>query len=193
MADELRVCGECSLCCTVLRVDELNKLGGVPCLHQNSSGPGCSIHAERPGVCRGYRCLWLQGGLLKTDRPDRIGAVLDVFHDGAVGRLEIRQDRAGRFDESPRLSEIAAKYRTSMPVRITDVEEVMDSDRPYRVLLPNGEEHRVRGEWTEIHRPGQAPEVRRLSLVERWVRRGVLAGRRIRLRRARTLGPRPAR
>ena len=193
MGDGVRVCGDCSLCCTVLRVDELRKLGGVPCLHQNPSGPGCSIHAERPGVCRGYHCLWLEGGLDERDRPDRIGAVLDVVHDGAVGRLEIRQDRAGRFDGSPRLGEISEKYRSSMPVRITDVEEVMDSDRPYRVLLPNGEEHRVRGEWTEIHRPGRAPELRRLSWVERWVRRVVLGGRRIRLRHARAVGPRPAR
>lgn len=188
-----RVCGDCSLCCTVLRVDELRKLGGVPCLHQNSTGPGCSIHPERPGICRAYRCLWLQGGLEEPDRPDLVGAVLDLVREAAVVRLEIRQDRPGRFDDSPRLAEIAEQYRGSMPVRITDVEAVMDGDHPYRVLLPDGQEHRVRGEWTEIHRPGRAPERRRLSWIERWVRRGMLNWRRLRLRRAQSAGPRSAR
>ncbi len=184
-----RSCGDCSLCCTVLRVDDLQKLGGVSCLHQNESGPGCSIHARRPEICRGYRCLWLQGGLPEESRPDRLGAVLDIVHDGAQARLEIRQVRPSCFDASPELAEIATRYRASMPVRITDVEEVMEADRAYLVLLPGGEEHRVCGEWTEIHRPGQPVEKRRLSLIERWVRRGMLGWQRLRLRRAGKTGP----
>ena len=109
---------------------------------------------------------------------------MDIVHDGAQARLEIRQIRPGIFDASTELVEIAKHYRASMPVRITDVEEVMEADRAYRVLLPGGEEHRVCGEWTEIHRPGQPVENRRLSPIERWVRRGILGWQRLRLRRA---------
>ncbi|MDG2333441.1 MAG: hypothetical protein P8Q97_04380 [Myxococcota bacterium] len=184
-----RACGECSLCCRVLRVDELDKLGGVPCVHQDVDAPGCSVHAQRPNICRSYRCLWLSGGLEEGDRPDRLGAVVDVVADGSLVRLEIRSLLPGAFDASPRLAAIAEEYRSSMPVRITDVEDVLNPDHAYRVLLPAGEEHRVQGDRTEIQRPGQPVEYRRLSLFERAFR-GVLLGlRRLRIRRSRS-GPR---
>jgi hypothetical protein len=177
-----RRCGDCSLCCTVLRVDALSKLGGRNCVHQDADGPGCAIHEERPQICRAYHCLWLQGGLELDERPDRLGAVIDVRAEGPTTRLEIREARAGVFDASPALQAIAERFRVSMPVRITDVEDVMDPDRPYRVLLPGGEAQHVAGEWTEIHRPGRPVERRRLPLLERWLRRGLLGWKRRRMR-----------
>lgn len=104
-------------------------------------------------------------------------------------RLEIRQSRPGIFEESERLQAIAEEYRTSMQIRITDVGEVLDPDRCFRLLLPSGEEHRVQGEWTEIYRPGRAVERRRLPLLERRMRSLILALRRIRLRAAGTRIP----
>ena len=189
--DSVRACGDCSLCCTLLRVDELGTLGGADCVHQNGQGPGCSIHPRRPAICRAYRCLWLSGGLDEGDRPDRLGAVLDVVAQGPQVRLEIRESKPGCFDGSERLASIAEQYRESMPVRITDVGEVINPGRAYRLLLPDGEEHRVEGEWTEIHRPGQPTVRRRLSLLERLVRRLMLAQRRMRLRRAARRAPPP--
>ena len=177
-----RVCGACSLCCALLRVDELSKLGGIPCAHQDVGEKGCSIHKDRPEICRAYRCLWLSGALEEGDRPDRLGAVLDVVAEGPVVRLEIRESRPGGFEASARLASIAEAYRLSMPVRVTDVGDVLDPDRSYRLLLPGGEEHRVRGEWTEIHKPGKPVERRRLPWLERRVRRLMLAFRRFRLR-----------
>ncbi len=102
-----RVCGECSLCCTVLRVDALRKLGGVDCLHQDIDGPGCSIHAKRPRICRAYRCAWLKGSFGEADRPDRLGAVSDFVSSGATVQLEIHESEPGLFDRQPRLQEIA--------------------------------------------------------------------------------------
>ena len=179
---QARACGDCSLCCRVLRVDELKKLGGLPCVHQDAPKPGCAIHPTRPSICRAYRCLWLSGGLEVADRPDKLGAVLDVVAQGPVIRLEIRQGRAGVFDESERLQAIADEYRTSMPVRVTDVDEVLDPDRAFRLLLPTGEEHRVEGEWTEIHSPGGGVERKRLPFLERRIRRLFLLLQRIRFR-----------
>jgi Fe-S-cluster containining protein len=179
-----RRCGDCSLCCTVLRVDapKLKKLGGVNCLHQDVGGPGCAIHATRPQICRAYRCLWLGGGLEEAERPDLLGAVLDVVSDGATVRLEIREAVPGSFDDSERLQAIGERYRVSMPVRISDVGDVLDPDRPYRVLLPGGEEYRVRGEWTEVVHSGRITQRRRLSWIERAARRVILAVRRFRQR-----------
>ena len=178
-----RDCGACSLCCTLLRVDELSKRGGVDCLHQRPEG-GCGIYAERPGICRAYRCAWLQGRFAEADRPDRLGAVLDFVNHGGRLMLEIRQAREGAFDASPRLRAIAEAQRALLPVRVMDVADVMDPDRPFRVLLADGEEQRVTGDTVEIHRPGQATEVRRLPLVERLARRAILRLRALRLRRS---------
>lgn len=175
-----RACGECSLCCVVLRVDALRKLGGTPCIHQRAGG-GCGIHPTRPGICRDYQCLWLRGGLEDADRPDRLGAVLDVVGDGGTAWLEIREAEPGAFARSPRLRAIAEEFRSSLPVRISDVARVLDAERPFRVLLAGGEERRVEGEWTTVVRPGQPDARLRLPRLERWLRRARLAWRRRRI------------
>jgi hypothetical protein len=165
-----RACGACSLCCTVLRVDELRKLGGTPCVHEREGG-GCGIYAERPAICRAYQCLWLRGGLGDDDRPDQLGAVLDVVAQGASPWLEIREASPGAFERSARLREIAEHYRQSMPVRIGDVADVLDPERRFRVLLTGGEERLVEGEWTTLRRSGLPDTRLRLPIFERWLRR----------------------
>jgi len=180
-----RECGGCALCCTVLRVDELAKLGGTPCPKLRPAGDGCSIHATRPSICRAYRCLWLRGGLDDTDRPDRLGAVLDVAFEGDGPFLAVREAEAGAFQRSPRLREIAERYRESMPVRITSASDVMDPDRSYRLLLPGGEDQLVEGERITVFRDGRALATRRMPWLERSLRRLVL---RFQARRLRRLG-----
>jgi Fe-S-cluster containining protein len=185
-----RACGACSLCCTVLRVDELAKLAGTPCVHQRPEG-GCGVHPRRPAICRRYRCLWLQGGLEQDDRPDRLGAVLDLASRGGFPELVVHEASPGAFERSPRLREIAQRYRLAMPVRILDSACVLDPDRPFRVLLPGGEEQRVAGERIEIWRDGVRVAEQRMPWLERLARRAALAARRLRLRRHRR-GPRAA-
>jgi hypothetical protein len=182
--DGARVCGACSLCCTLLRVDELGKPGGTSCVHQCSDGPGCGIHATRPSICRAYRCLWLQGSLEDQDRPDRLGALLDLRPVGEALRLEVVLAQPGGFDASPRLQAIAERYRGSMPVRITDLAAPLDPDAPFRVLLPDGEEQRVAGERVQRLRDGRVVAEQRLPWLERRVRRLLLAWSGFRLRRA---------
>lgn len=170
------------MCCLVLRVDEIGKLGGEACVHQRVKG-GCAIHPTRPEVCRGYRCLWLGGALEDADRPDRLGAVLDLLQPGAVPTLRIREAQPGVYARSARLQEIAAHYRASMPVRISDTGDVLDPERPYRVLLPDGEEQYVVGDRVEIFRDGRRIAQRRLPWLERSVRRLLLFVQRRSLRR----------
>jgi hypothetical protein len=181
-----RSCGACSLCCTLLRVDELGKLGGTPCRHQRvgRAEGGCGIHASRPHICRGYRCLWLEGRLSEDDRPDRLGAVLSLSREGTTPTLFVHEARPGAFDASPRLQELAARFRETLPVRIGDSADVLDADRPVRVLLPGGVEQRIAGDRIVVRRPGAPPEERRLPLLDRGLRRAVLALRRGYLRLA---------
>ena len=166
-----RRCGSCSLCCSVLRVDDLAKLGGRPCMHQ-IAGAGCAVHAVRPNVCRAYRCAWLAGAFRDDDRPDRLGAVLDLVPRGECIRLVIRQAEPDAFDRSARLRAIAEEMRCSMLVEIRDVEDVLDPERPFRVLQPDGDELRVRGDRIEVLRAGRVVERRRLPWLER-IARGV--------------------
>jgi hypothetical protein len=178
-----RACGPCSLCCTVLRVDEIAKLGGTPCQHLRADAAGCGIHPRRPGICRAYRCLWLRGKLGDDDRPDRLGAVLDLVETGPVLRLSIRQATPDAYDRSPRLQEIAEEFRAFVPVRITDVDDVLDPDRPFRVLLPGGEEQRIAGEQIRVMRDGIAIETRRAAWPQRLARRIALRWQARKLRR----------
>jgi hypothetical protein len=178
-----RSCGPCSLCCSVLRVDEIGKLGGRPCVHVQEGG-GCSIHARRPGICSAYACLWLRGSFREQDRPDLLGALLDHRNVGGEVRLEIREARAGAFERSARLQEIAAEQRESMPVRISDADDVMDPDRPFRLLLPGGVEQRVEGDRIATWRDGALVGRSRLPWLDRAARRLGIALERRRVARA---------
>lgn len=173
-----RSCGTCSLCCTLLRVDELSKAAGRDCVHQqrprdggSGGDAGCGIYASRPPICRGYRCLWLQGGLEDDERPDRTGGIVDLESRGTGVMLRIQEVRRGAFDASPSLRAIADRYRDEMPVRVSDAEDVEDPDRPFRVLLSGGLEQRVAGEWVETWRDGVFAGRERQPWAERLARR----------------------
>ncbi|WP_093663973.1 YkgJ family cysteine cluster protein [Sphingomonas gellani] len=74
-----RSCGDCTLCCTVLKVDapDLKKAAGTPCRHLGSGG--CSIHAVRPQICRTWFCVWRRVGSLPDEaRPDRSGLLVSL-------------------------------------------------------------------------------------------------------------------
>jgi hypothetical protein len=168
----------------LLRVDELAKRGGSPCrqLRAAPAAAGCGIHTQRPSICRAYSCLWLSGGLDPEDRPDRLGAVLDVATEGLVTKLRVHEAAPGAYAGSPRLREIVARYRESMPVRISDVSRAGDPEAPVRELGPAGAELRIEGDW--IVRLAGARELsrRRLPWLERGLRRLALVWRAHRLR-----------
>jgi hypothetical protein len=56
-----RSCGDCAMCCKLLRIDELQKPAYQWCVHARpgSKGGCCSIYQDRPGACKGYACEWL--------------------------------------------------------------------------------------------------------------------------------------
>lgn len=149
-----RTCGDCALCCTVLRVDELKKPARVACTELRDDGPGCSIYPTRPRICRDYKCAWLLGSFGDEDRPDRLGAVLDLEFRGDRLWLEVHEATPGAFDRSDRLREIAEEYRASAHVRVSDADRVTDPERPFRILLPDGFEQRVRGTRVDVYRDG---------------------------------------
>jgi hypothetical protein len=67
-------CGDCTLCCAVLEIEELKKPAGPKC--GDCGEAGCRIYADRPQVCRDFECEWLMSRQLPANfRPDRIGAL----------------------------------------------------------------------------------------------------------------------
>ncbi len=71
-----RNCGDCSACCTYLRVEseEFQKPAGVTCQHCTAGG--CDIYATRFPVCRVWHCLWKHiPSLPEEARPDRSGVL----------------------------------------------------------------------------------------------------------------------
>jgi hypothetical protein len=55
-----RQCGDCSMCCKVLPIEdeELSKPAHQWCQHARP-GSGCAIYETRPAPCRAFACCWL--------------------------------------------------------------------------------------------------------------------------------------
>ena len=99
------------------------------------------------------------------------GGIVDLETMGIGLRLGIRMRKLDEFDGASKLLAIAERYRSEMPVRLSDADDVMNPDRPFRVLLPEGVEHRIFGERIEVYRAGVLVEEKTLPWAERWGRR----------------------
>lgn len=75
-----RSCGDCTLCCTLIPVEEIGKPANQRCRFQ---GFGCcTIYAQRPASCRLWNCRWLvNDDADDLPRPDAAGYVIDVLPD----------------------------------------------------------------------------------------------------------------
>jgi hypothetical protein len=83
-----RACGDCTLCCKVMAIEELAKPAGQWCRHCKP-GRFCQIYDGRPAECRSFNCLWLIDERFGPHwRPDRSKLVLTTSEDG----IEVRCD-----------------------------------------------------------------------------------------------------
>jgi len=72
----MQECGECTLCCTVLGVDELFKPPGEECRHLDNK-KRCLDYEERPKTCKEFDCAWRLEFMVGDElRPDKIGVVV---------------------------------------------------------------------------------------------------------------------
>ena len=79
-----RKCGECSLCCKMLRIEELDKPQGQWCPNFKK-GVGCTIHGQEnyPKACGEYKCVWLMHEDIPDHfRCDKVKAVIGSSTDG---------------------------------------------------------------------------------------------------------------
>jgi len=152
--DGQRQCGECTLCCKLLPVRELEKAGGVRCKHQ-SHAKGCRVYGtdKMPPSCKLWNCAWLSGNPVGP-RPDRAHYVVDIMPDyvtivdNETGKkraqpvvqvwLDPRHPDAHR---NPVLRSYLAKRGEAALIRT--------SPREGFVLVPPSMSHE--SEWIEVH------------------------------------------
>jgi hypothetical protein len=83
-----KACGDCTLCCKVMAIEQLAKPANSWCPHCKP-GRGCLIYAARPAECRTFSCLWLTDDRLDQRwKPSKSRLVLTTSQDG----IEIRCD-----------------------------------------------------------------------------------------------------
>jgi hypothetical protein len=101
-----RLCGDCTLCCKVMAIEELAKPASHWCLHCKPRR-GCTIYADRPAECESFSCIWLINDLLDEQwKPNKSKLVLTTSEDG----IEIRCDPGfpDAWRKEPYRSEIRA-------------------------------------------------------------------------------------
>jgi hypothetical protein len=106
-------CGDCSLCCKLMSVEELNKPRNVWCQHL-VRGKGCGIYETRPDVCREFYCRWMDDPALGPEwKPNKSKMVL--AHHGE-DRLTVYVDpgATGAWCQEPYLSRLVAMARVGL-------------------------------------------------------------------------------
>lgn len=80
----MRDCGGCTLCCTLLSVQDINKQAREECRYVCEDG--CSIYDRRPHSCNRFNCLWLKGDVPERAKPDKVGVVFDEAKPRITGK-----------------------------------------------------------------------------------------------------------
>jgi hypothetical protein len=71
------VCGECTLCCVLLPIPEINKKAGTKC-SDCTLKKGCNIYATRPKPCREFNCAYIQMSKVNIKlRPDHCKIIFE--------------------------------------------------------------------------------------------------------------------
>lgn len=132
----MRECGECSLCCRVMGVTEINKPEGVWCDQVSEDrSRGCLVYATRPETCRGMDCLWKAGALPEVLSPHRT-RVVAVASETAVGPTILLY-----LTESSR----AHKFNRAIDIWMgQNVPVILIYKNHRRMLAPSGMESQIR-------------------------------------------------
>lgn len=132
-ATEVRNCGTCGMCCKLLDIAPLRKPAHVWCKHYVAD-QGCGIHGRHPGVCKAFRCRWLEDEALGEEwRPDRCGFVVHWAAGGLGLWINVDLDRRGAWREEPFYSRI--KIWSEMVRHGTGIVAVSEGERRF-VIFP---------------------------------------------------------
>jgi len=77
-------CGECTLCCKLLNIKEVDSKPGEYCKHCDW-GVGCKIYDQRPESCKIFECCWKQMEVAAEElRPDKCNMLFEKWSDKVI-------------------------------------------------------------------------------------------------------------
>lgn len=124
-----RKCGECTLCCSLLKVVPLQKPAYEKCTHQKAGG--CGIYSVRPRACEIWSCQWLIGkDAEKLKRPDQAHFIVDILPHYPLLQIWIEDGYPDAWKSDRGLLDFIAKHIANRGVIIRH------SVEKYRQLFP---------------------------------------------------------
>lgn len=107
----MKDCEQCALCCKLLDVPGL-AASGQWCPH---CVPGlkdgcCTIHDERPEVCRGWHCFWRAEEWPDDLRPDRCKVIFEALPGVRTILVSVEPSRPDAWKKK-RIAEVIDKLR----------------------------------------------------------------------------------
>ena len=128
-------CGECGMCCKILRINVLEKPAGLWCRHFAKS-QGCSVHAVAPGECRRFQCYWSISHALGEDwRPDRSKLVIWSNAEGSI-IVDVDPSHPASWRREPFHGQLKAWANRDRPAPL---EVLIRVGERMLVLFPEGE------------------------------------------------------
>jgi hypothetical protein len=108
-----RKCGDCSLCCKLIRVDAFAKPPGTWCSYCSPGQGGCTIYDSRPSECMEFYCAWMTSPNLGDEwRPTKCRFVLRLESDGNLIAVHVDPSDPTAWRREPyfqRLKQFAIK------------------------------------------------------------------------------------
>lgn len=150
-----RACGQCTLCCKLLDIEEAASPRGQWCRHCEI-GAGCKIYAERPSDCRDFHCgylLWAGAG--EHWYPARCKMIIALDQDSSRLAIHVDTARPNAWREQPYYAEIkewsrrAAEQSTQVVVCVGDRHIVILPDADVDLGLLADDERIVTGKVME--------------------------------------------
>lgn len=170
-----RQCGSCTLCCTLIPVEELRKPSGKPCQFQRHGSVGkggCRIYARRPISCRYWSCRWLfDSATAELRRPEKSHYVIDPMPD----QITVTPDDAPEFHLPAIQIWVDPKFPSahSDPALRTYLAERCKRENSVVIVRYNAKEgfilfppHMTGAQWKEFHDTKLGPLTPLQALLE---------------------------
>lgn len=130
-----RACNGCTLCCKVMRADQLQKPAWQWCPHC-VIGTGCGIHETRPGDCRSYLCEYLKNaGVPDEWYPKTSHIIIEMLDDAVNAHIYVDPDFPDAWRSEPFYSDIkdiareALRRRARVTVHVGKEQTIVFPDR----------------------------------------------------------------
>lgn len=132
-----RACRECSLCCRILGVDEIDKPQNTSCPNC-AVGGGCKIYESRPPGCRDFFCGYLTLPMMgEAWFPTHCRMVVYPAPEGNRLTIHVDPDRPDAWRSNPYYSEIRLWAKL---VANRDFQVLVCIDMRTIAILPDGEQ-----------------------------------------------------